>query len=143
MAFIPLCLVSTYVVCERLSLMHYTFQFPEILAHKSESAPPPQMKIWPDLGTLSLSWSGEYPTPRPPEKENLGRSWQFEHELVMRVPPPPHQNLARSWHFEFELICRVPSPLGTRMWRLIAVSPMDTISFTLWLTGLRLACTEV
>ena len=31
----------------------------EILVQKSENAPPPPMKIWGDLGTLSLSWSGE------------------------------------------------------------------------------------
>ena len=44
------------------------------------------MKIWAALGTLSLSWSGEYPHPL--------------------------------FH-------------GARMWRLIAVSPVDTISFSL------------
>ena len=60
------------------------------------SAPPPplKMKIWADLGTLSLSWSG--------------------------VPLPPNENyggtLSLSWS-------------GDRMWRLIAVSPVDTISF--------------
>ena len=66
--------------------------------------------------------------------------------LVWIIPPPPHENLGRSWHFEFELVWSTPPPpkmkiwadLGTlslswsgaRMWRLIAVSPVDTISFS-------------
>ena len=61
------------------------------LSWSGEYPPPPwKMKIWPDLGTLSLSWSGEYPPP-PLENENLARSWHFEFELVRRVPPLPPQ----------------------------------------------------
>ena len=74
--------------------------------------------------------------PPPPENENLGRSWHFEFELVWRVPPPhpPKMKiwadlgtLSLSWSGEY------PHPLfhGARMWRLIAVSPVDTISFSL------------
>ena len=36
----------------------------------------------------------------PPPKENLGRSWHFEFELVWRVTPAPkNAALDRSWHF--------------------------------------------
>ena len=78
-------LVSTYVVCERLSVMHYTFQLPEFLVQNSESSP-----------TL---WT----TP---------------------LPSPPNADLDRSWHYHYP-----PEFQGARMWRLIAVSPVDTISF--------------
>ena len=53
------------------SVMHYTFQLVEFLVHSSISgmlvwSPPPplKIKIWADLGTLSLTWSGS--TPHPP-----------------------------------------------------------------------------
>ena len=59
-----LLLVSTYVVCERLSVMQRQAGVVKNLDKKSESAPPPQM-IWADLGTLSLIWSGELTTPTP------------------------------------------------------------------------------
>ena len=50
------------------------------------------------------------PTPSPtPENWNLGRSWHFQY-LTPEYPPPRNQ--------------------GYRMWRLISVSPVDTISFT-------------
>ena len=85
-------LVSTNVICERLSVMHYKFQLVESLVQNSlrnvclecppppnknlgkswhfelswsgvPPPPPPPLKIWADLGTLSLSWSGVCPTP--------------------------------------------------------------------------------
>ena len=69
--------------------------------------PPPcqKMKKWADLGTLGLSWSGV-------------------------TPSPPSENLGRSCHFGFELVWSTP-PLGLEagVWRLIIVSPEDTISF--------------
>ena len=54
---------------------------------------------------------------------------------------PPNGNLARSWHFRFWLSRSPPPPPfsgGWSMWRLIAVSPKDAISFPLlrksWVT---------
>ena len=55
--------------------MHYTFQLVEFLVHSSISgmlvwSPPPppplKIKIWADLGTLSLTWSGVPHTLPPP-----------------------------------------------------------------------------
>ena len=51
------------------------------------------------------------------------------------VPPPPSENgnLVRTWHFGFELGLKYPPPpmtyVGAGVWRLIAVSPKDTVSF--------------
>ena len=52
--------------------------------------------------------------------------------LVWTKPPslPKNEKLGRSWHFGFELVWSTP-PLGLEagVWRLIIVSPEDTISF--------------
>ena len=100
--------------------MHYTFQLPEILVQNFLSAPtqvfqeywsgvPPQMKIWADLGTLSLSWSG-LPPPHPKiqiwtDLGTLGLTWSG-------ILPPPQKNkdLDRSWHFGFKLVWTPPQP---------------------------------
>ena len=101
------------------------------------SAPHPQIKILGKSWHFELSWSGvPYPPPPPPPIENLGRSWHFEFELVWSMPHPfENENLGRSWHFEFELVRSTPPPpefQGACMWRLISVSPVDTISFALF-----------
>ena len=82
-------LVFTYVVFERLSVMHYTFQLVEFLVQNSLSALP------------------------LPENEILGRSWHFEFDLVYSNPPPPENKneiLGRSRHFEFDLVWSTPPP---------------------------------
>ena len=68
-------------------------------------SPPLKMKIWPGLGNLSFDF-GRIPPP-PSENENLARTWHFEFWLWENTPPPPRR---------------------IRMWRLISVSPKDTIS---------------
>ena len=70
-----------------------------------------------------LVWST---TPSPP-KENLGRSWHFGLELVWSTPPS-NENMGRSWHFGLELVWSTPKFGGARIWKLISVSPVDTIS---------------
>ena len=96
------------------------------------------------------------PPPPPPENSDLDRSWHFE--LSWSGPPTPHPSIPHppSWKCRFgqiwalwlELVWSTPPPpppkiqiwtdLGTlpkfdigprRMWRLISVSPADTISF--------------
>ena len=83
--------------------MHYTFQLVEFLTQNSLSAP---LKYFRNVGL-------EYPPPPPAENKNLGRSWHFGFELVWGGPPTP------------------TGFYGARMWRLISVFPMDTISLTL------------
>ena len=66
-----------------------------------------KMEICSDLGTLDLSWSGVTPPPQ----------WKFWQILALR----------------FELVWSNPPPptyVGAGVWRLIAVSPKDTVSFT-------------
>ena len=73
-------LVSTYVVFERLSVMHYTSHLPEFLVQNSLSAPtqvfqecwsepPPPLKMQKrtDLGTLGRV--GLDPPPPPPKMQ--------------------------------------------------------------------------
>ena len=103
--FILLCLlVSTYVVCERLSVMHeparvveilvqilqntpilkYSFRIPRQKWKLSESPspsfriPPPQMKFRQILAVFSFQFQNTQPSPPPLEKWNLGRSWHFK-----------------------------------------------------------------
>ena len=69
-------LVSTHVVCARLSAMQEQVRLPEFLVHlakntnsrvvKNTSSPPPTMKSWLELGTLSFDYSRIHP---PPEME--------------------------------------------------------------------------
>ena len=72
-------LVSTYVVCERLSVMHELAGVVENLVQNSESNP--------------LSEQTPLPTPPPPhENWNLGRSWHlktFQFWLADNNPPSP------------------------------------------------------
>ena len=95
-------LVSTHVVCERLFVMQGLPKFG--LANILLKIP------W----VLPLKYF-----------RNVGLD---RHPL-----PPPYENFGRSWHFGFELVWRTP-PLeneyvGGGVWRLIAVSLKDTVSF--------------
>ena len=58
-------LVSTHVVCERLSVMHYTFQLPEFLVQNSMSAP---------TQVFQECWSEPSPHPSTFENADLDRS---------------------------------------------------------------------
>ena len=86
----PNCLVSTYVVCERLSVMHEPAGVVEILVQILQNTP----------------YSEEYPPPPPPsENWNLGRSWHFKTFQFQNTPTPPPKNwnLGTCWHFDFSV----------------------------------------
>ena len=123
------CLVSTYVVCERLSVMQRQARLSEFFDqigknnlfwdlvqntppcpqpppppprneklarswhfefwpyYRTPPPPTPEMKSWPDLGTLSFDPTTEHPHPHPrPENWNLGKSWHFEFWLLQNTP---------------------------------------------------------
>ena len=69
--------------------------------------PPPQVKIWADLGTWDLTWSGCIPPPLA-RNENLGRSLHLAFDWS--GCPPPNENLIRSWQSGFDLVWSTPSP---------------------------------
>ena len=121
----PFLLVSTYVVCERLSVMHYTFQLPEFLVQNSLSAP---------TQVFQECWSG---VPPLPENETLGRSWHFGFGLVWITTPLPWKMKICAYlgTLNLRLVWSIPPPNenldGAHMWRLISVSPVDTISLYL------------
>ena len=84
-------LVSTYIVCERLSVMqrqarlpeifHQIAQFTPVLEFGSRPPPPPP--------ALKKNWVLTFQnTPHPIKNWNLGRSWQFGF-WISRTPPPP------------------------------------------------------
>ena len=101
-----------------LALWVLTFQIP----------PPPQLRSWQFGFWLSR-------TPPPLENWNLGRSWHFGFWLS-RSPPPPQKLKFRQFlailGFDFP---EHPPSGGCSMWRLIAVSPKDTIYFNLVSNG--------
>ena len=77
-------LVSTYVVCERLSVMHKQARLPESFdqiqipqftpkLEFSSRLPTPLIEIWTDLGTLGFDIQDQLPLP----KLNLDRCWHF------------------------------------------------------------------
>ena len=120
--FVPLSRMISLprVVCERLSIMHYTFQLPDFLVQNSLSAPiqvyvglniPPSPN-WTDLGTLGwvcLNYHHPSSSPKP-------------------LPPPPLK-------CRFVQILALWDYLGTRVWRLIAVFPKDAISLEFFLNA--------
>ena len=64
---------------------------------------------------------------------------QFDYPRITPRPPPPPEdwNSGKSWHFEFWLPKNPPPPPPEKgctwsLWKLIAVSPKDTVSFLLW-----------
>ena len=100
-------LVSTYEVCERLSVMHepagvvenlvQILQFTPILQYRIPPPPPPEMKIVRNLGTLTFQLQN---TPPPPRKLKLRQILALCDFSVQITPPPPQNwNLGRSWHF--------------------------------------------
>ena len=81
-------LVSAYVVCERLSAMHYHIPVTRIeCPHSSiwrmwypiHIPPPKKTKIEREVGALGLSWS-RVPTPPPPPP------WKFGQDLGLWLP---------------------------------------------------------
>ena len=109
-------LVSTHVVCERLSAMQ---GLPECDMAKF-------LLILSRIPIHNLT-TQKYPPPPPPPSPprpgnwNLGRSWRFEFWLPKNNPPPPP---GCSWS----------------VWRLIAVSAKDTVSDTV---SFSLCCSAV
>ena len=75
-------LVSTYVVCERLSVMHEPAGVVEILVQILQNTPYSEIQF--------------QNTPPPPENENSQRVQVREFQNT----PPPNWNLGRSWHFK-------------------------------------------
>ena len=65
-------LVSTYVVCERLSVMHEPAGLVENLVQILQNTPILQYRI-----------------PPPPENENCQKSWHFDFSVSEYPPPPP------------------------------------------------------
>ena len=63
--------VSTYVVCERLSVMHEPAEVVENLVQILQNTPILKFRI------------------PPPENWNLGRSWHFEYFQFQNTPLPP------------------------------------------------------
>ena len=144
-------LVSTHVVCERLSVMQGLPQYGMAnLCSKFLECPyssisgmlvwtttlPQKKKIWADLGTLDLSWSRAAPTPN----EKLGRSWHFGFELVWSTPLPPKMKIWADLGTLYLSWFGVPPPpknenLAASVWRLIAVFPQG-YRFVVMLTGL-------
>ena len=125
-------LVSTYVVCERLSVMQRQARLPEFFDQIAQNTlfwnlvqntPPPEN--W----NLVRSWHFGFwlsRTPLSPENWNLVRSWHFGFWLFRT--PPPNWNLVRSWYFGFWL-SRTSPPPKLKFWQILAlaVSPKDTI----------------
>ena len=68
-------LVSTYVVCERLSVMHEPAGVVENLVQILQNTP-------------ILKYSFRIPPP-PKKNWNLGRSWHFVTFQFQNTPPPP------------------------------------------------------
>ena len=133
-------------------MMHYTFQLPEFLVQNSLSAPtqvfqecksepPPASPPPPNadfVQILALWVESVWTTTPPPTTENadLDRSWHFGLSWSgpkIPTPPPKNADLDRSWHFGLSWSGPPPPPhqfQGAHMWRPIAVSPVDTISFS-------------
>ena len=112
-------LVSTYVVCERLSVMHEPAGVVEILVQIRQNTPilkysfrippPPKIKIVRDLGTLTFQFQNTpHPPPPHPKNWNLGRSWHFD--FSVSEYPPQNENCQRSWHFDFSVSEYPPTP---------------------------------
>ena len=116
----PYMLVSTHLVCERLSAIHYHIPVTRIFGSKflecphssilgmlvwstpvlpNAPNPPPIMKIWPGLDTLDLSWFGVPPPLPPPLKMKIWPDLGTLYLSWSGVPHPPH-DLCGSWCVE-------------------------------------------
>ena len=111
-------LVSTHVVCERLSVMQQQAGLQEFLAHIAKitlflssfplpQPPPPKWKVGHNLA-LWLLTTQEYPHPLPKTKSwpELG-TFRYDYPR-MNINPSENEKLARTWHFEFWLAKNTP-----------------------------------
>ena len=103
-------LVSTYVVCERLSVMHEPAGVVENLVQILQNTPILKYRI-----------------PPPPENWNCQRSWHFDFS-VAEYPPPQNENCQRSWHFDFSVAeyppkMKIVRDLGTLTFQLQNTPP--------------------
>ena len=88
-------LVSTYVVCERLSVMHEPAGVVEILVQILQNTPILKYSFL-KLSEILALWLFSFRIhPPPPENWNLGRSWHFKtfqfHNPPTHPPPPPNK----------------------------------------------------
>ena len=87
-----------------------------------------QGKICTEIPHNTLFWNLVQNNTPPPRKLKFRQILDFGIWLTQNTPSP-NWNLGRSWHFEFWLP-EPPPPhpsVGWSMWRLIAVSPKDSI----------------
>ena len=95
-----------------------------------QSIPPPKLKFRQILALWVLTIPEYPPSPWKLKFRQILALWVLT--TPEYLPPPRNWNLSRSWHFEFWLLQSTPLPpqrkQGDRMWRLISVSPVDTIS---------------
>ena len=112
-------LVSTYVVCERLSVMHkqvsvHTVNFcpnsqeHPVLEFGSRIPPPPPRPKLKFRQILAL-WVFHFRIPPPPKEMKFRQIlalWVFDFRIS---PPQKKWNLGRSWHFEY-LTSEYPLP---------------------------------
>ena len=114
-----LSLISTYLVCERLSVMQrlpesgkaeFVLEFGQKHPVWNWSRRPLlwKFKYIKYLFTLSFDYIRTLPPPSP---------WKFKFRQILALwvlttseHPPPHSNLGRSWHFEFWLHQNTPPP---------------------------------
>ena len=100
-------LVSTYVICERLSVMHELAGVVENLVQNSESAPlseqtpPPwKLKFSHFLALWVFSVLAPYPPPEKLKFSHFLALWVFS-ALAPYLSPAKNWNLPISWHFEY------------------------------------------
>ena len=111
-------LVSTYVVCERLSVMHEPAGVVENLVQILQFTPILQNRIPPPPENCQKSWHfnfsvAEYPPP-PKIVRNLG-TLTFQ---LQNTPPP--ENCQKSWHFNFS-VAEYPPPPPRKLSEILAL----------------------
>ena len=118
--FHNLVLVSTYVVCERLSVMHepagvveilvQILQNTPILKYSFRIPPPPKMKIVRDLGTLTFQFQNTPPPLFSFRKLKFRQILALCDFSVSEYPPQKLKFVSRSWHFDFSVSEYPPPP---------------------------------
>ena len=96
-------LVSTQVVCERLSVMQRHARLPELFNHFARNS-------------LFLT-TQEY----PPWKWKVGQNLALWVLTTQEYPPPKNINLGRSWHFGFRLLKNTPLPQKYKFRQILAL----------------------
>ena len=152
-------LVSTYVVCERLSVMHEPAGVVENLVQNStvypysaiQNTPPPKWK----LSEILALWLFSCRIPPPPENWNLGRSWHFvisqlqntptphpqklkfrqilalcDFSVAEYTPPKKNWNLGRSWHFVIFQLQNTPPPRKLKFRQILALCDFSVAEYT-------------